>query len=238
MNEDLAKLVAIAIFDRRLQKLDTAIKRQEKRLADASAHERGVQAQLDTLQARLGTLKKEEHALQRKLHLYRDRRSSAARVLQSGVGDFSAAERQLAQCDEILDETETLLLEALETHDGLDSDIEACSAALEDAQQGLSTVRAETQAQIGEHNTEWQQIVAEREVGWAALDREFHGKYETLLRRKKYAVAPIYQGACTGCQRVIQRQEAADVKRGLLKTCRGCHRWIVLETDWPLPLGV
>jgi len=238
MNEDLSILTAIAIFDRRLQKLDTAIKKNEKRLADATRRVQKTREDLHTKRAALAANKKEEHALQRKLHLYRDRRNSAARVLESGVGDFTAAERQIAQCDDILDDAETLLLEALETHDGLDEDIEQCTAALSDAEQGLDVVQAETRVTIEACNTEWREIVADREVRWAGLEREFHHKYENLLRRKKYAVTPIFQGACTGCQRVIQRQEATDVKRGLLKTCRGCHRWLVLEADWPLPLGL
>ena len=237
MNEDLAKLTAIAVLDRRLQALDTSIKKQEKRLSDATKRVQDVEADLAGKRDALSALKTEEHALQRKLHLYKDRRDSAIRILESGVGDFTAAERQVEQCDGILDDTETLLLEALETHDGLDEDIREREAAQVDAKQGLEVVTTEATTIIDACNAEWRDIVARREVDWESLDREFHHKYENLLRRKKYAVAPIYQGACHGCQRVIQRQEAADVKRGLLMTCRGCHRWLVLEEEWPLPLG-
>jgi predicted nucleic acid-binding Zn-ribbon protein len=238
MNEDLAKLTAIAVLDRRLQALDASIKKHQKRLDDSKQRVQKVETDLQSKREALTALKNEERSLQRKLHLYRDRRNSAIRILESGVGDFTAAERQVAQCDDILDNTETLLLEALETHDALDEDIEQREAALVDAQAGLTVVTAESTSTIDACNAEWREIVAKREVDWATLEREFHHKYENLLRRKKYAVAPIYQGACHGCQRVIQRQEAADVKRGLLMTCRGCHRWLVLEEEWPLPLGL
>ncbi len=238
MHVDLEQLTQIAVLDRRLQQLDTAIKKDEKRRVDAEQHAQKTGAHLKSKQDALAGTKRDEHAHQRKLHLYRDRRASAIRILESGVGDFTAAERQVSQCDEILDDTETLLLEALEEHDTLDEDIEQAAAGVADADQGLGVVVEETKAAIARCNAEWREIVAEREVLWTALDREFHAKYENLLRRKKYAVAPIYQGACAGCQRVVQRQEVADLKRGLMKTCRGCHRWLVLESDWPLPLGL
>jgi len=238
MNTDLEALLEVAIFDRRLQRLDTAIKKAEKRLADTDAHAKRAATHLQAKADALSVTKKEEHGYQRKLHLYRERRASAIRILESGVGDFTAAEKQVSQCDQILDDTETLILEAMETHDSLDEDVAQATAGVADTEQGLTVVKAETRAEIADHNREWQEIVAERELAWGRVDREFHHKYNNLLRRKKYSVAPIYKGACDGCQIVLQRQELADLKRGLIKTCRGCKRWLVLETDWPLPLGV
>jgi predicted nucleic acid-binding Zn-ribbon protein len=238
MHSDLVQLLEVAVLDRRLQKLDTAIKKDERRLVNATAGADKAAAHLKAKTDALAQTKKEEHAHQRKIRVYGDRRASAIRILESGVGDFTAAEKQVVQCDQILDDTETLLLEALEAHDELDADIAEATAGFADTEHGLKRVRDETSVSGVECNREWQEIVSEREVAWAALAREFYNKYNNMLRRKKYAVAPIYQGACDGCQRVVELQEVADLKKSRVITCRGCRRWLVLRDDWPLPLGV
>ena len=109
MHEDLVRLAEVDRLDRELRRVDRAVQAAHK---DVEDHEQGVvqtKAHLTALEATRKASRGNLHQAERRAKRYRDRRASANKVLQSGVGDFSAAERQLTECARILDEVEGTL---------------------------------------------------------------------------------------------------------------------------------
>ena len=229
MHEDLVRLAEVDRLDRELRRVGRAADAARKEISD---HEQGVveaQAHLATLEAARKASKTSLHQAERRAKRYRDRRASANKVLQSGVGDFSAAERQLTECARILDEVETVILEQMEQLEDLDAQIVAAGQAIVDAEAALADKQRTIPPQLEQLGSERGDLQGARDAVFDELDREFQTRYDRLVARKKFAVGHIIKDACSACQRVLPPQQKTDLKRGRIEACRGCHRWLVLD---------
>lgn len=229
MHPDLERLSRIDAIDRERRRLSARVEAETTAHREATeAVERAERALRDLQQQRQAGVD-EERELSRKLHRYRDRRTSALRVLESGQGDPDAAQRQLDQCDAIIDETETAVLELLERQDALSGSLEAAEAALSATRDHLEALANALPATLEGLRAELAEREDERQRELAALDASTADRYERLVARRGTAVARVEGGACSACRRVIQAQHLADLRRGLIQPCHSCNRWLIPE---------
>lgn len=229
MHPDLQRLARADAIDRERRRVTRARDALQQGHVEARDAVVAAEAGLEDAEQALQQAREEERALNRKLHQYRQRRDSAVRILESGAGDPDSAQRQLDQCDQILDQTETELLELMERQDTLQAARDRAVGTLDAAKQALARLDAETPPRVAELQADLERMASERDAELAALDALTRDRYLELLRRKGNAVAPIDGGACQSCRMVVQAQHLADIKRGLIVPCRGCHRWLVPE---------
>ena len=228
MHPDLERLGRVHELDRQLRKLDEGARKQRAILIDSKAAMQRLAEQFDDLNRQVSASKTTEHEAQRKAKRYQDRRSSAQRMLDQGMGDPDAAQRQVEQCNEILDELDTDLLEQMECQDALDAQ-HASNAAARQATQDVQEAAAVSVPKIlADLSTKRAKVQSERDGTYAPLENDLKYKYEQLVVKKRTAVAILEKGVCSSCQIVVQNQQISDLKRGLIKPCRGCHRWLIL----------
>ena len=104
-----------------LARADLSIVHAKKKIRDLREHadrlnEESISAESNLVDAQnaLANLRQLEVVTQQKLETYRNRRKTAIRALEEGLGDPESAQRQVIQCGEIIDELEFELLECFE----------------------------------------------------------------------------------------------------------------------------
>jgi predicted nucleic acid-binding Zn-ribbon protein len=169
--------------------------------------------------------KTEERTQQRRLDELGASRKAALRVLETGVGNADAAQRQLERCDQLIDESESAMLEVLEAQDGAQRALAQATEQLERAQKELAQGQARLPSVITRAEGEVATLRAERETWYQKLPGELRSRYDGFRARGRYAVARIKSGGCEACGYSVQPQMLLDLQRGRLVVCHGCHRW-------------
>jgi predicted nucleic acid-binding Zn-ribbon protein len=228
MHADLERLASLNDLDQELDRVlreladaRALVQRADDAIADATRTRDAAQAEVDVA-------RNEERTLQRKLEEYKTRQQGAIRILETGAGDPTLAERQLSQCAAILDQTETEMLELMERQDRLKAQLTATERALDKT--GIARKEAEHLApgRIAKLDRQRVELEAKRAQLSDGLPIDLRKRYDTLRGgKKKYAVARLDKDVCRGCQMVVGSQQIADIRRGLMEPCRGCGRWVV-----------
>jgi len=227
MHPELEHLARADGLDREIRATDAALREAEAALAGAREQVALQEKTVSSLVTERDAQTAEERRLERELHRYRDRRTSALRVLEGGGGDPEAASRQVEQCEQILDRTETDLLQLLEEVDALCERLARARAALEEATHELAQREESHPTRMAELQSRRLELVRARDEELEQVDPATRSRYETLRARKGTAVARIEGGACSACRQVVQQQHIADLNRGLMEPCRGCGRWLL-----------
>jgi predicted nucleic acid-binding Zn-ribbon protein len=228
MNEELRILAKLDADDRQIRSIEQAVVKINADIDHAATKLRKANAHRASIAESIAANKKEQHAHNHKIRLYQDRRASAVRILEQGSADPTTAERQITQCEAILDDTETLLLEALEARDTLDTDEAQAQASVTACEESLAGLRAAAPNALADNKVVLVQLRKSRNAEFAKLDTQVGKRYEAMVQRKGTAVSVVLNGACKTCQRVATQQIVSDIRRGLVVQCRGCHRWLVL----------
>ena len=119
LNPDLENLIqahngdlAIRSAQARIQTLRKGLKAAAQELESANTH-------VVRLEKERKDLWREEKRTEESIRSYQTQRGNAVRALEQGVGSSDAAERQIEQCERILDELETTTLELMEQQEQL-----------------------------------------------------------------------------------------------------------------------
>ena len=226
MHPDLVILKQVGELDAALVERQKIIDRQralldelQGQLDSAATHQQAVETTIKTNRQR-------EHKLNRDMAQFDSRRKSALRVLEGAGGDPEAAQRQLEQCMSLIDDIETELLELLEEQDDHQQELVLAKKAVEDAEQKLADTHKSAATIIAANENEAEQLTTERQDAYLTLDKDIKARYTLLVKKKRYAVAPIKDKTCSACNRVIPAQQISDIKRGIILPCRNCGRWL------------
>lgn len=226
MNADLDHLVALDTIDRELDQLDLTAKQAREAQAAAAAERDAQRAAAAKHEAeRLASVGRQK-AAESRIKGHRDRMRSAKQALETGVGNYQVAERQIEEYTRLLDADETSVLEELDAQDTL--------AARKAEAEKLATQAAERLALLEGRQPELEatsqarrtELHTTRAAHLAQLVVELQNRYNALRSRGKRAVAKIVDGACSACSQHVQDQQRIEVTRGRLEACRGCHRWL------------
>lgn len=230
MHPDLLRLAELTDADLELDRVTKELEDARRAPADAEAAELEAMRARDAAQAALAEARSREGALIRKLDMYRSQKAGAVRVLETGAGNPAAAERQIEQCDAIVDESETELLYVMEELDTLRAALDDAERSL--AQAGVARGDADREApgRIAALEAEQAAVQARRDALFAGLPHDLQQRYPLVRKRRRTAVARVQKdNSCSGCRMQVGLQQVADIKRGLLEACRGCGRWLMAE---------
>jgi predicted nucleic acid-binding Zn-ribbon protein len=176
-------------------------------------------------------LRTEERTSERRIDDLRDKRKSATRVLETGIGDAASAQRQLERCDALIDEAET-------QHLGLLDQLEASKRALDEATRRRThaevvakTADTEMPPRIRDLSAQATKVAAAVEADLGTLPGDLRSRYLAQRERSRWAVARLRSGKCDTCSMTAAPQTVADIKRGKLLECHGCKRWLLLPPE-------
>ncbi len=228
MHDDLVRLRQMDTHDRNAASASKAARAlrddrraREQALSDAEAH-------LAQIKADAQSLRTAELTAQRDLERARTYQTRARRALEGGLGDADAAQRQLDQTTVQIDDLETQLLEHMESGDAMVERRASAESAIGDAKAHLAELLERYDGELAAYIAEEAQQAAEVRSIALLLPPELRGRYEDLRARRQWAVAVVREGACNACNKVVTQQHISDLRRGLMKACMGCHRFLVV----------
>ena len=228
MHEDLMCLQGMDAHDRAA----TKARRQAQALRDDRGARVAAVGACEEALTRLEQSLSEERAAERSTHRdleqVRTYRSRAQRALEQGLGDPEAAQRQLDQTSAQIDDLETALLERLEAQDALEVQKQAAKEALRAAHASLQELMATYADTLASHEQEADLQAGKLQDLASGLPSDLRVRYDGHRAKGRWAVASIREGACNACNQVVRQQHISDLRRGLLKRCLGCHRFLVL----------
>ena len=227
MHEDLERLDLVDRADREIARRNKALADAELALTDADRQLAAADAALFALDGEASALAAHEKQLRRDVDEQRQYRDRANKMLATGAGDPAAAERQLRSATDRIDALETQQLEAMEADDALTRRRAETVGLRQQRAADRERLAGERDAVAARVAAETSGQRAERDRIFAQLPRDLQTRYEDFLAKKRWAVAHIVDGACAGCQRVVNQQHVTDLQRGILKPCMGCGRWLV-----------
>jgi uncharacterized protein len=205
-------------------------KSQHKAMGDRKTAQQAAltkaKAELKGHRETLASLLSRERKSNRDLESYQRRKKTATTALESGMGGADAAERQISQCTDIIDQLELDVLENLEEQDAAKIQIKAS----EDLEKTL-TVKIESQTKADKVEiVEIRRIATEKGKERAevisGLDTDTVRRYEQLRRAKGTAVARVVDNCCRPCQVSLPMQNISDLLRGRIVFCLKCGRWL------------
>lgn len=232
MQTELDLLLPVARADDALADLRERIARAEAKVAAAAAVATEKEQRAAAIEVEHMGLRREERKHQEALRKAESLRKQANDALAGGYGDPAAAERQAERCTEIVDQSETAILEILGARDDLDREAAAVAGELAEARGAHAKVVGETAPLL----QSWRNEAAARE---AARSRALEGvpphlvqAYTELKRAKGQAFARIDRESCVACSWVVPVQRRLDLRSGRVLACDGCGRWLVDPTKW------
>ncbi|MBN2798116.1 MAG: hypothetical protein JXX28_03145 [Deltaproteobacteria bacterium] len=216
--EVIAPLAALDLEQERLERTrDRAILARDQ----AIAGQRALEEQLARATAALEVHAEAQRALRRQLDRAQRSIDAARRALDYGGGGAEASIRQLDQNLALLDEHETHLLEGLEEEERLQAELAAARRALAEATEAVASARVPSAVLDAISAAD-----AQRQTLLGHLSREYREHY--LHLRPKGAFAKVLGAACGRCNSTITPQLLNELRKGELKSCRSCHRWLVV----------
>ncbi len=230
MHEDLATLGRVDALDRERTRRQREIDAQHKALADAEAALEDAKATLAASDQAVTDSTAEQKAEQRKLRDFRNSRANGLRLLETGQGDPEAAQRQVVRCDALIDESETRVLEFMDRIDTLQGTQQADSTAVELAEAAAQVLRDSVPPAVDALTAQKRTLTAERDTEFADLPADVAARYKGFRAKGRWAVSQVVNDLCVSCRMKVLSQQIADLRRGLILPCKGCHRWLIPPT--------
>ncbi|MCB9687307.1 MAG: hypothetical protein H6738_14110 [Alphaproteobacteria bacterium] len=229
--DDVARLDRADVLDREQNRWSQDAERLRQALVEAEQGLKNAESVRGEANGRFEETRTEERGIQRRLDDLRAKHASALRMLETGAGSPEAAERQRQNCEHLIDEAETQMLELLETQDAARAALELAKSKVEQAERVLNTARKELPPRIDEAAAAATRLQAELEGVLGDLPPDLRSRYKGLREKGRWPVARIKDASCSACSMTAPPQTMVELKRGRLMSCHGCHRWLLLPTD-------
>lgn len=233
MHPELLQISITANFDQEISTIDAAVTHQKRSLAEAVAVLKRVKTALTKQEQKLSSTRSEEGRLQKEIEKLQRRHRSANRVLEGETtsGDPAAAERQVQQCADLIDERETLVLEILENRDMLEQEKAILLKEFTSLEESLEATQQSVPVEISRLIDTRSGIFSQRENAFARLPPEIQQRYISVSRRRGIPIARIVGDCCSACYYKVASQHRSDIVRGLIAPCKSCGRWLLVEDE-------
>lgn len=212
----------LAAADLKLEKLERQKTRAEAAERDVIAKVVAGRAAVEAAEGEVSAARAEQASGQKQLLLAQRSVESARRALDLGMGGESASIRQIEQNERLKDEAETRILEAMEREAAATAAVSAARAALGllEAARGDAGVPAALLESLSA-------VRGERQRAEAQLTKDLRAQYQSLTARGAFSV--VEGSSCGRCQTALGPQVLAELRRGELRACPRCHRWLVAQ---------
>jgi hypothetical protein len=205
-----------------LAKLESMLQMEKDGLADTEAWRRDQE----------GMIKADEDSL---------RKAKAKLQAAKSTKDYSAASREVDTKRRNISEREDEVLKVIDAIDTTRAQIEAHQGDVDNLRTHVEAEQARIQERVSELETEATEHATGRDEianKLSDLDKRTLKRYDLVMRRRRYAMAPVIGGVCQGCHMSLPPQLNNVLARGdSIETCPRCNRIVYrkelfdLETD-------
>lgn len=226
MHEDALKLHDLWRKDLARDKLLDESRGLKARIADRTAAVEDATKKLSAATDNLARLKGKEREANRKAETYTKRRDTAQRSIDQGLAtDYEAAEGQVRQCSEILDEVETQQLELMEAVETGAETLERCTMTLALNKSQVLAAQKAYDDRYPSLKKDFDAATKVRDEARADIWKDLLHRYDELRKKRRPAFADIRNDSCTGCNVKINATDLSTHRRAAeLVTCRQCGR--------------
>ena len=237
MIADLDKLIELQQTDTNLRRLKDSVETSETRRAEIEQEFeqhafsiREIQNRRDSMHAKRADLEKQ--IAENKIYLERaDRNLKHAQNSK----EYETAMRETDALQKAIAAFETQIVEAMETVEAVDKEIEERSDEIATLDSKLEEALKEHDAKIAKDKTEYAKLARGRETVFVTLPAQLASVYNRMAQRSRdgIAVAEVINGSCSACYMSLRPQIMLEVKRGdQIITCESCTRIMyVLERE-------
>jgi predicted nucleic acid-binding Zn-ribbon protein len=228
MNADLERLIA-------LQRLDTASRDAERRLAEAPARERSFDERLEEARGRLAAAKAQladsqnsRRAIEKDVavHLGRLSKFREQAMAVKTNQEYHAIQHEIAFAESQVKTLEDRILEHMLEADDLAGAVKRADGDLTAEQKAVEDERRAFTAELGELQAFLERTASERTAIAARVDPQVMATFDLVSRRRNgVAIAEAKQGRCTLCQVRLRPQVFNTVLRNEhILQCDSCQR--------------
>lgn len=229
MIADLDKLIELQQTDTNLRRLKDSVETSETRRAEIEQEFeqhafsiREIQNRRDSMHAKRADLEKQ--IAENKTYLERaDRNLKHAQNSK----EYETAMRETDALQKAIATFETQIIEAMETVEAVDKEIEERSDEIATLDSKLGEALKEHDAKIAKDKTEYTKLAKARETVFVTLPAQLASVYNRMAQRSRdgIAVAEVINGSCSACYMSLRPQILLEVKRGdQIITCESCTR--------------
>jgi predicted nucleic acid-binding Zn-ribbon protein len=228
MNPDLEGLIA-------LQRLDTASRDAERRLAEAPERERSFDARLEGAHGRLAAAKAQladsqnaRRVIEKDVAVHQGRLSKfreQAMAVKTNQ-EYHAIQHEIAFAESQVKSLEDRILERMLEADDLTVAVKRADGELTAEQKAVADERRAFAAELDELRAFLERTAAERTAIAARVDPQVMAVFDLVSRRRNgVAMAEAKQGLCTICHVRLRPQVFNTVLRNeQILQCDYCHR--------------
>jgi predicted nucleic acid-binding Zn-ribbon protein len=236
VHPDTARIAALWEVDHAIEGLKNEIKRLYADVEGAKQAIADAESGLASREKDLAAAKEHERALSRKLAMYVGQRDRTKEMLDTGTApDYGAAKKQYEQCAAIADETESELLEAMQTSETASAARDAAVADVANEKQRLASAQEIRKSRDHGLRVELEAKAPIREERWKAIHPDDRTQYANLMRLGKEPIAEIRGKTCFACHTEVGPQVRTEIAHATAShRCRGCQRWLI-AVEPPLP---
>lgn len=228
---DLDQIVALGAADAELDALDKEIAALQARIPAARGERDAAEGAVVQAKTHLEALRETERATAREVERYTRRRATAVRALETGMGNADAAQKQVEQCDAIIDDLETRQLEEMEGIEGARDALASTEATLAEAERHLTAEETTVPPILATRQNTRAGKQAARDAIWSEVPKDLQSRYTLVRKKKKTAVTFLVDGYCKSCRMKPPLETTSEIGRGFLKTCPGCGRYLVAPPE-------
>lgn len=230
MKEQLVLLYQLQKIDSRVQEVRASIKALPEKLQPAVQDLAKLEAMLQLEKDGLADTEKWRREQEGMIKADEESLRKAKMKLQAAKStkDYSAASREVETKRRNISEREDEILKVIEAIETTRAQIEAHQGDVDNLR---THVEAE-QARIAERVAELEKEATEHAAGRDELvtrlreiDERTLKRYDLVMRRRRYAMAPVVAGVCQGCHMSLPPQLNNVLARGnSIETCPRCNR--------------
>ena len=229
MIADLDKLIELQQTDTNLRRLKDSVETSETRRAEIEQEFeqhafsiREIQNRRDSMHAKRAELEKQ--IAENKTYLERaDRNLKHAQNSK----EYETAMRETDALQKAIAAFETQIVEAMETVEAVDKEIEERSDEIATLDSKLEEALKQHDAKIAKDKSEYAKLAKARETVFVTLPTQLASVYNRMAQRSRdgIAVAEVVNGSCSACYMSLRPQIMLEVKRGdQIITCESCTR--------------
>jgi predicted nucleic acid-binding Zn-ribbon protein len=218
-----------------LQKIDSAIERARRRIAEIPGARQALESRLSERTAAVQAVKdriaetantrreveKEVAAVQTRLSKYKDQLMSV-----KTNKEYQAMQTEIATAEGLVRAQEDRLLDMMEISEREATDLKVAEAALKTAQSGITVEQKALETEITAREAELERLTAERAQVVAQISREALAIFVRVAHgRRGVAVAEARDGLCVECHVRLRPQMFNEVRRNdAIVQCDSCTR--------------
>ncbi len=228
MNRTIETLLAVQDYDSKIRQAEKEMRdipaRKEAQVARLNGHKADVEQAQEKLKAEQAGIKNLELEIAAKKEAIVKLRTQQFSLKTNQ--EFRAMDEEIAGVEKHIAEIEDRELAAMGRMELLKSDLRTTEDALKDEEKTVQADVATLDERLKSATATVEALRQEREKAAAAVeDKDWLARYVRIFERRDYAIVPLREGVCTGCQMQVPPQTAQDARKSdKIVACDHCGR--------------